>query len=147
MLPYQKGPHYTHKVLSVHPKMDESSGQQKLFKRQNGEIRYVFEVIFENGYRAEFVSVKKEQTSFIPGVSTEFKLINKNQFGDTIEAVHSVDNEQDIKRSAYMSGHAAVFAMGFAKDLSTPLELKNTGDVIACADTIYEWLMDKKDSD
>ena len=134
---YQKGQTANLVVNKVMPKLD-GSGKHKSFKRQNGEERFVFDIEFQNGYAAEYTYPGKEQPDFIPGRASEFRVVDINNYGATIEPVSPVN--KTILGTTGMSGHPAVFAFGFAKDLAPHLQW-NLEQTMDGADEILEWLL------
>lgn len=137
---YSKGQQLTLKVSEVAPRM--VSGQQKTFVGKDG-TRYVFDINFENGFTAEFTSPAPTQEIFVPGRLIEFKIVGQNQHGTTIEPlVRDHDVPVNTNHSS-MSGHPAVFAMGFAKDLA-PHNEWDLNETLEAADKILIWLKDHR---
>lgn len=134
---YQKGQTAVLAVNKVTPKLD-ANGRHKSFRRQDGTERFVFDIEFVNGYKAEYTYPGITQPDFIQGKTTEFRVIDVNNFGPTIEPVIPVN--KTMIGSNGMSGHPAVFALGFAKDLAPHLgwNLQQTMDG---ADELLEWLL------
>lgn len=137
-------------VVEVEPRM--AGKEHKTFTGVHGK-RWVFDVAFKNGFIAEYASPTLVQDIFAPGKKVEFKVIGKNTHGYTIEplsesyaqaAVYAGNFPGDTtKTSIIMSGHAAVFALGFAKDLAphNDWDLKET---LTGAEEIFKWLKDHR---
>ena len=106
-------------------------------------IRYIFDVIFENSFTAEYPSPTETQNIFVPGRQIEFKVIGQNQHGTTIEPLIKDHTLPVNTNNINMSGHPAVFALGFAKDLA-PHNDWDLQDTFDNAEKILVWLKDHR---
>ena len=137
---YTKGQQLTLKVAEVSPRM--VNGQHKSFVGKEG-TRYVFDINFDNGFTAEFTSPTTVQDIFVADRLIEFKIIGTNQHGTTIEPIIK-DYEVPVNtNNSVMSGHPAVFALGFAKDLA-PHNDWDLQETLDNAEKMLVWLKDHR---
>lgn len=139
----EKGQSAAQVVKSVNPKLD-GKGAHKKFERQDRSIYYVFDIEFVNGYKAEYTFPGPVQPDFVPGKMIEFKVIDKNQYGETIVPMQPVQNVGAAMGSNSMSGHPVVFAFGFAKDLAPFMQWDTMDDIFKGSDEILEYLLMNK---
>ena len=147
---YQKGEIVPLRVAQVSPKKD-ASGNHKFTVRQESGRKYYWIITFENEYSAEFTTPEATQTIFKVGKSYDIKIIDVNGYGATIELAYpvteNVTTESNVGAPLYrtMSGHPAVFAFGFAKDLA-PHFGWSEGELFNKADDILDWLRTKQNT-
>lgn len=130
-------------------------GPKKTFNTKEGE-RQKFDILFSDGYEAEFCPLVHEVTQ-IPriGQTVTFSVKHSGRYGDEIEIVPSgredgmsVAPGKNQGPIVSMGGHPATIALRAAVDVAAICAKDGVvvmDDLFSEADRIYEWLIRKAD--
>lgn len=133
--------------------VNEVEGPLKTFRSKDGEKEKYLIKFKDHGYEAEFCPLIGTFSSFKiePGKRLCFRIVYRKEYRDEIEPATVAEQETDAPQArAYsMVGHPANLALKAATDFNVAKVGKSkegtikVSDLLADADSIYDWLTKK----